>query len=352
MRKTIFILILTLLAPQAVTAQYLYKLTPPRAIYAPCDTATLFIIGDVMMHRKQLEHDHQTFLKFIEPHMQDADFCIANMEFSLGGKPYTGYPAFSTPDWYAEYLAQCGADVFLTANNHILDRGLRGLRRTISVYEAMSRTDGIMYTGIGPKPLVIRKRGISIALVNFTYGTNIGPETSAPDALRMRKADVAAAISEARKEGVDFIVALPHWGNEYQLRHSANQESWAKWLAGQGCSVVVGAHPHVVQDTTHINGMPVIYSIGNAVSNMSAENTRLELAVTLRFVFDRNSGTKKMLEPQLDFMWCTLPGRLTHSYATILIKEWANRRNDWLISSDYDNMIQTLERVKSATGIE
>ena len=352
MRKTIFILVLIALASQGASAQFLYKLPPPQAVYAPCDTTTVFIIGDVMMHRKQLEHDHTTFLEYIEPHMQKADFCVANMEFSLGGKPYTGYPAFSTPDWYADYLAQCGADVFLTANNHILDRGLKGLRRTLKVYDKMADSLGIHYTGVGSEPLIIRRRGISIALVNFTYGTNVGPEVSSPDVLRMRKEDVAKAIGKAQEKGADFIVALPHWGNEYQLRHSPAQESWAEWLVSEGCCAVVGAHPHVVQDTTHIKGTPVIYSMGNAVSNMSAENTRLELAVTLRFIFDRNSGMKRMLEPQLDFMWCTLPGRLTHSYATIMIKEWANRRGDWLMSSDYDNMIQTLERVKSITGIQ
>ncbi|MBR5042629.1 MAG: CapA family protein, partial [Bacteroidales bacterium] len=110
-------------------------------------------------------------------------------------------------------------------------------------------------------------------------------------------------------------------------------------------------HPHVVQDTTHVKGVPVIYSMGNAVSNMSVENTRLELAVTLRFIYDRNSDSKSMLEPQLDFMWCTLPGRLTDSYATIFIKEWATRRSEWLTPSDFDNMTASLERVKQITGI-
>lgn len=332
-------------------AQYLYKLPPPRALYAPCDTATLFIIGDVMMHSKQLLHDHRTFLKYIEPRMQKADFCIANMEFPLGGEPYTGYPAFSTPDWYAEYLAQCGADVFLLANNHVLDRGLKGFRRTLRAYDHLADSIGTRYTGVGSEPLLLQKRGLRIALVNFTYGTNIGPETSSPDVLRMRRKDVETAIGKAKAAGADFIVALPHWGDEYVLKHNAVQEQWAAWLAEQGCCAVVGSHPHVVQDTTHVKGVPVIYSMGNAVSNMSVENTRLELAVTLRFIYDRNSGSKSMLEPQLDFMWCTLPGRLTDSYATIFIKEWATRRSEWLTPSDFDNMTASLERVKQITGI-
>ena len=107
----------------------------------------------------------------------------------------------------------------------------------------------------------------------------------------------------------------------------------------------------MVQDTVHIKGRPVIYSTGNVVSNMSARNTRLGLAVTLRFVNDSRTGEKKMLEPELDFTWCCLPGMLSDNYSTIFAKEWASRRKDWLTPSDFDNMTATLDRVREATGI-
>ena len=51
-------------------------------------------------------------------------------------------------------------------------------------------------------------------------------------------------------------------------------------------------------------------------------------------------------------MWCTRPVRLTESYATIMVDEWLGRRDEWLMPSDYDNMIATLSRVKAATGIQ
>ena len=101
------------------------------------------------------------------------------------------------------------------------------------------------------------------------------------------------------KEQADFVIALPHWGTEYRLRHDADQGSWAEWLAAEGVDAVVGAHPHVVQDTTHIRGVPVIYSLGNTVSNMSAPNTRIGLLATLRFVSDPVTGEKRLLEPRL-----------------------------------------------------
>ena len=146
-------------------------------------------------------------------------------------------------------------------------------------------------------------------------------------------------------------MALPHWGVEYRLRHSAAQESLARWLADQGVDVIVGAHPHVVQDSCRIGRTPVFYSVGNAVSNMSAANTRLELMVTLRFTRDR-TGRTEMLPPQAEFLWCTLPGTLTDNYATIPVKEYIGKRDLWKNPYDYDNMMTTYRRVKAATGIE
>ena len=93
-----------------------------------------------------------------------------------------------------------------------------------------------------------------------------------------------------------------------------------------------------------------LLSLGNAVSNMSAPNTRLELMTTLRLV-RHPSGRCEVLPPDLRFMWCTLPGKLTAGYAVIFVDEWVGRRDAWADPSDYDEMMATLARVKAATGI-
>ena len=318
------------------------------------DTLSVLILGDVMMHARQLEYDYTEFLEEMRPLIEEADFSIANMEFSLGGKPYSGYPAFSAPDGYASYVRDCGTDVFLMANNHILDRGAKGLERTISVYDSLNVWRCGVAKDVGEQsssyPLILRRNGISVALINFTYGTNSPSRKEYPRVNMMDKDEVRLSIQKARERNADFILALPHWGNEYQLRHSKEQEEWAEWLVKEGVDAIVGAHPHVVQDTTHISRVPVIYSLGNCISNMSATNTRLGLAVELRFI--RNGDKTSLDEPVLHFTWCTLPGRLTHTYKTIPIKKWASRKNDWLTKSDYDNMISTLERVCKITSVE
>ena len=362
MRKALFSAILFIGLITCVNAQvrdcFTYDIPFPAKLSFSPDTVSVFIIGDVMMHRPQLKRDHRMFLHHIAPKMKEADFAVANMEFPLGGTPYSGYPAFCAPDYMLEYLAECGTDVVLTANNHIFDRGAKGLKRTLEQLRAAG--DSLRFTGTfgsfqesrATNPLMLEKDGFRIALVNFTYGINGMPSGGFPNVNYMVKDSVVLAVSRAKEQKADFIVALPHWGEEYRLRHSKEQQEWAKWLSEQGVDAIVGSHPHVVQDSSHIGRTAIVYSMGNAVSNMSAKNTRLELAVVLRFVRNCLTGRKSMIEPELRFMWCTLPGTLTDSYATIFVKDWIGRRQEWKDPSDYDNMIQTYERVRKATGIE
>ena len=309
----------------------------PEVLPAPPDTVTVRIIGDVMMHRGQIEvarararidsstreFDFTPFLDSIAPALREADLAIAGMEFTMAGEPYTGYPAFSAPDAYADYIADCGIDVFLTANNHILDKGIKGLKRTIRTLDTLEARGRIRYTGIAApedtlrNPLVVRVKDQSIAIINFTYGTNCYPELD-HHIVCFQDSTVFPMISAAR-ERADFVLVCPHWGDEYVLTHNQKQEDWAVRLAQAGADAIIGAHPHVVQDaakitTTDGRVVPVYYSLGNAVSNMSAPNTQDELMVTLRI------SEGKLVSISHSWMHCHLPGQLTDSYTTVFIK--------------------------------
>ena len=314
------------------------------------DTVRVLVLGDLMMHTRQLAYDSRGFLTELEPLIKGADLAIGGAEFSLAGTPYTGYPRFSAPDSYAENLRETGIDVLLLANNHILDYGERGLARTLSrVGEPWCGAGADEDSFEAHNPLFLRVRGINLALANFTYGTNLGAGRRWPKVSRLIREEVESQMARAAR--ADFILALPHWGNEYELRHSPDQEEWAELLVEMGAGAVVGSHPHVVQDTALIAGTPVVYSLGNAVSNMSAPNTRLALAAELILVQHFPSGKVDLSETRLHFLWCTLPGKLTDGYRTVEVARCTGRRELWKDPSDYDNMIQTYNRVLSETGI-
>ena len=319
-----------------------FELLPPKP-----DTVSLFIVGDIMSHRavskSAEEHGYDSFFRHVEDLISGADLAIGNMEFPLAGKPYTGYPAFSGPDAYAQYLSDVGFDIFLTANNHILDKGTAGIRRTIEVLERK----GLVYTGIAAdgqadtllNPLMVHVRGLRIAIVNFTYGTNTGPFDKWPKVNYMRKADILPMLVRARQ--ADLVMVFPHWGTEYRLHHDQEQEEMARWLIENGADVVVGAHPHVIQDTQYIDGKPVLYSLGNALSNQNDLNSRLELAVTFRIVLERDKEPR-LLTPEYEYLWCTKPGMVEDSYSAVPV---TLPDSLWREKSDYQNMQATFKKI-------
>lgn len=339
------------------------------------DTLTIRIVGDVMMHEMQIKEAYQTggydfssYFSMISDEIRGADIAVANMEFTLAGEPYSGYPCFAAPDSFATYLADCGFDIFLAANNHIFDKGTAGAERTLKIYRELSRTRGIKFTGLASDkeehnentPLLIRKKGIRLAFINATYGTNLGLQTHWPQTNYLSaKEKLEEAFSKAEDAYVDMTVVLPHWGTEYVLHHSQTQESTAEWMAVMGADMIIGAHPHVIQDFQIIEvdrgcgkeKIPVAYSLGNAVSNMSAANTQMGLMATIRIVRE-NDGDIRQLPLEFTYLWCSRPGGYNGSYTVLPVADFLERKDEWEGSWDYDKMIATYRRVSIETGIK
>lgn len=259
-------------------------------VSAQQDTLSLLFVGDAMSHLTQVnnawngkEYDFSNYYKSIEKEISQVDFAIVNLEVPLAGPPYSGYPCFSSPDIFAQTLKGAGFDVFLVANNHCLDKGTKGLKRTFSVLDTL----GIKYMGAYANPQVrermypclLLRNGFRIAMLNYTYGTN-GFTVEAPCIVNMiDKKLIQADIEEAKRMKPDIIIANMHWGNEYQLQPSKEQKELAEWLIQQGVRIIIGSHPHVVQpmemrkDVTGKNTELIVYSLGNFVSNMPFPNT-------------------------------------------------------------------------------
>ena len=368
-KSTLFIRLALLLAIITAGGKLTYAQNAVSPLFKP-DTLTICIFGDIMMHAGQIEnarlsdgtHDFSASFRHIRDIIENADISIANMEFPMAGEPFTGYPEFSAPDRIAEDVSAAGFDVLLAANNHIFDKGSTGAARTLEAYRKMKEKYGILVTGLAGNqdeltkvnPLKIRKKGIQIALLNMTYGTNRGADLHWPKTLYINQKESLKKAFERAGEA-DLTLALPHWGTEYILEHSESQESTALWLAENGADMIIGTHPHVIQDMQTLElgdrKVSVAYSLGNALSNMSAKNTQMGIIAWIRMA--RNHlGNVEVLPMEFTYIWCSRPGGYDTGYTIIPVSRFIGRRELWKGAWDYDKMMTTLERVTASTGIK
>jgi len=192
-------------------------------------------------------------------------------------------------------------------------------------------------------------KGINIAIVNFTYGTNLGADMHWPKVNYMNDRTILKEALEKSKN-TDFTIVLPHWGTEYELTHSDSQRETAEWLIDNGADMIIGTHPHVVQDCETIDSVQVAYSLGNAVSNMSAANTQTGLMATIRMI-RRDNGDIDVEPLEFTWLWCSRPGGWCDSYCVLPVEEFIGSRDRWMGTWEYDKMIATYNRVRKATGI-
>ena len=283
---------------------------------------TLLFVGDLMQHDAQMKaaktpvgYDYTNCFKHVKEEISRADIAVANLEVTLGGKPYRGYPSFSAPDEFLYAVKDAGFDVLLTANNHCLDRGSRGLERTIQMLDSLNFAYAGTYINEEERreryPLLVEKNGFRIVFLNYTYGTN-GLEPVSPRIVNyMDKEKMKEDIAVARRMRPDAIIACMHWGIEYRLLPGKAEKDLADWLLAQGVDHVIGAHPHVLQPMevkkdVHTPAQHlVVYSLGNFISNMSKENTDGGAMVRLELV--KYSDIVQMRSCDYSLVWTSRP---------------------------------------------
>lgn len=240
-------------------------------------------------------YSYDSVFKYISPVISAADVAIGNLEVTLGGAPYKGYPAFSSPDALAAACRNAGFDILVTANNHSADRGAKGIARTIRVLDSL----GIQHTGTWVSseardsllPLMITRDSIRLALLAYTYGTN-GIVVPPPALVSYIDTIVAAAeIRRSSEAGADRTIVFIHWGTEYDTLPDMHQKRTAAALLRSGADIVIGSHPHVLQPMTAEKDSsgyrrPVVWSMGNFVSNQRTRRrdggAMIRLDLTLR----------------------------------------------------------------------
>lgn len=276
---------------------------------AKADTLRLVFAGDIMTHGPQIkaaDRGHGTYdftpsFELVRPMIERADLALANLETTFGGTPYRGYPMFSSPSSLGSALKEAGFDVLTTANNHSCDRGHYGVVNTIDVLDSLGiRTTGSYRTNAERSqrtPLIVDIRGVKIAVLAYTYGTN-GlpiPQPALVDTINLEQ--ISDDLRRADSLGADYKIVQIHWGNEYEKHPNKRQRELAIALARHGVGAVIGSHPHVVQDSDWIEEEGakmktfVIYSLGNFISNQtSPAATRGGMLLSLELIRERGTG--------------------------------------------------------------
>lgn len=261
------------------------------SLFADGPGADIVFAGDAMQHQAQIDaarrddgmHDYSQCFSAVEAYIDAADYAVVNLETTIAGKPYTGYPCFSAPDSYLDALVDAGFDMMLTANNHTLDKRDKGLLRTIDclddrrvdhigTYRNQQERDSVV-------PFVKVINGFRVAFLNYTYGTNGIKLTTPATVDYIDRTLMRGDISAARSAGAELIAVCIHWGNEYELLPASSQRALADFLIDEGVDIIIGSHPHVIQPMEmryNAQGRKVllVYSLGNFISNMKTRDTR------------------------------------------------------------------------------
>lgn len=252
---------------------------------------TIVFGGDLMFDRyirKQMErHGEDHILSCIADVLKSADLVVANLEGPITENPsmslgsVVGSPenfTFTFPTTTATLLARHNIGLVNLGNNHIENFGARGVRSTMQFLDAA----GVEHFGSPLGSMSIRKtvNRIPFAFISFNEFIGRNPSTT------------VAMIQAARAEGYLPIV-YAHWGDEY-VEPPTRVRAWAHVFAEAGAVMVVGSHPHVVQESEVYNGAHIHYSLGNFVFDQYwNEQVSTGLLLKVRFTKD---GVKEIEE--------------------------------------------------------
>ncbi len=254
---------------------------------AVVSTATLGSSGDILIHNPvrvagwdsaNKTFDFSPSFAHLQPYVTALDYAIVNAEFSVSANgSYSSLP-FRVPTAVVKALKDCGYDLGLTANNHISDGGVAGIKKTMSTLAEY----GMDYTGSRQsndekRYLLKEVNGIKFGIVNYTYNACWNTNSFSTGNLSKFYGEMESMIGEMRGEGADIIYLYIHWGEEYSLSPNEHQQNIAQKMCELGVDVIVGGHPHKIQPLELIQSADgsrqtlCLYSSGNLLSGQQIE---------------------------------------------------------------------------------
>jgi len=367
--------------------EVVYKPGPP--VPAVESSATIAATGDILIH-DSVRYGAETDSGFdfsesfagVAGYWGSYDYMIANLEVPCGGEEsgeYRGYPGFNAPDEIVRDLKAAGVDMLLTANNHAYDCGAFGLTRTQDVI----KEQGLDYVGTRKSAsdsyvLIKDVNGIKFGFSCYTYDTRENPDDwKSLNGISMSEESVdlinsftysdlqslynsiSSDLKTMEAEKCDVTVFFMHWGEEYMDNPNELQTEIAQQMCNMGIDVIIGGHPHVIQQMqvlqseTGGNATVCLYSMGNTLSSqrkevMDPEEPRgyTEDGLTISVSYEKfNNGKIRLKEVNILPTWVDV--RNDGVYALVALDQ-SMITNKWQTShldEAIDSYNRTLERI-------
>lgn len=284
-------------------------------------TITLSFVGDLMCHSTQFNYarvdndsfDFNPFYREISKYLSSSDFTIGNLETVTAGKSegYSGYPFFNTPDEYITALKYAGIDLLVTANNHSLDKGEKGVLRTIEQIErnSINRVGTFSSEADRDSIRIFDINGITVAILSYTYGTN-GIEIPKGKDYIVNLIDydlIRKDIISAKEKGADIIIPYYHFGDEYKRLPNKFQEEVVEKTVEFGADIIIGSHPHVIQPVRYFKSQNakldsgfIAYSLGNFFSNQRWRYS--DAGIILNLILAKNVVTDSVYISEVNYI--------------------------------------------------
>lgn len=346
-------------------------------------------LGNLIIHQSQINgaknengYDFSPSFQYIKEMVSEADISLGILEGALAGGEPTGYPIFNSPDEVIDSLRDTGIDVVNYANNHIYDYDDEGLQRTIEITKEKGLDVlGVKSTEEEKSYLVKEVDGVKIGFASYVFETETinGYKTINSNPVSINSENlintfnyndlesfynrIASEISAMKAEGVEFIIASMHWGEEYNTYIEATQNEIAKKLNELGVDIILGGHPHVIQPYEIIcnesgHSTFVIYSQGNSLSNQSEQEIGVaesEDGIMIKFTLEKKDGNVSLKEYKIIPTWVYKEekGDGTYYHKIIPVEEALANPEGYGINSDvYARLENSLNRTKSILGIQ
>ncbi len=333
----------------------------------------LSLVGDIMVHADQLasaydnrsgKYSFHGFFEDVRDYLGSADLTMGNLETTVATreKGYSGYPQFNTPREILTALREAGFDVLTTANNHSMDRREYGILKTIEHLDEA----GIKHTGTfssaeeRSKVLIIDIRGVKVALLAYTYGTNGIPVPAGKSHLvnLLDLQQIQKDVSKARAEGADVVLVSLHFGIEYRRFPGEEERQLVEEVFRAGADIIAGSHPHVLQPMVRrdlladADGLFVAYSLGNFISGQRGRYKDSGVILNLKLEKDMATGKIRLLEAAYIPTWVHKyreKGKTRFRVVAVekAIRDYEQRLDGRLTARDYERLQQVWQETTS-----